>query len=130
MRLKETKRLTRIRAAVTSFAATAAVIALVTAAPASAQAVNWYTYKSSSTATVRTWYSVTTGAQYNRARTTTFYDAQATAFVSVAGIGSSSAGSQVDMSWATYQAVTASCKWDGVMISNGATGLLNCYLGY
>lgn len=111
--------------------AAAIVAALVLSAPASAQALTWWTYKSSQSATVRSWYSVSTGAQYNQARTTTFNDASATAYVKIAGIGTSAApGPTVSMSWGYYRTVTASCMWDGLGIWNGAQGILTCQLGY
>lgn len=110
--------------------AMATALTLALAVPVSAQAVNWYTYKDTTTAKVRTWYSVSTGATYNRARTTAFNTAQATAYASVAGIGTSYAPAVVNMSWATYQRVTASCQWDGYLINDGSTGLLTCSLGF
>ena len=106
-----------------------AIVAAIVAVPISAQATVWWNFYTAPAAgvPVNQHHSVSSGATYNKARTTTLNDLSDTAYISVSGIGTSSAGYQVVMSFA-YQRVNASCWWD--WYGGYGNGALKCDLGY
>lgn len=92
--------------------ATILAIFLVVSPVATAQAVNWYVYFNDPYGVpADVWKTVTTGANYNGARTRTLDDPNLTAWAQIVGLGTASGGGSVTMSF-SYQAVTAKCKWN------------------
>ncbi|MGO4105769.1 hypothetical protein AB4Y63_17660 [Leifsonia sp. YAF41] len=114
----------RLTLAATGFLAAAA---LIVGFPATAQAANWYTWYDSGASNVaqNVWHSVTTGASYNGAVVTSYGDS-ALAWVSITGMGATSATAKVTVTFA-YQPVSASCKWTAAF---GTVGPLKCDLRF
>lgn len=110
------------------FTATAIAIFMVISPVVSAEAANWFVYYDDPYgAPTGVWKSVSTGATYNLARTRTYNSDSAVAWVNVAGVGTSSAGHEVTLSF-SYRRVTAKCKWDSPY--GYGTGPLRCDLRY
>jgi hypothetical protein len=101
----------------------------ITASPASAaNSYTWFSVPAGNGTPRDVWHSVTTGAQYNRAKVTTYGTDQATAWVSISGLGTSRAPSVVQTSF-SYRKVTAKCLWNTPTTTIGR-GPLVCHLGY
>lgn len=124
------RRENRSRGALKGAIALVAALMLAVAVPVSAEAVNWYTWRTNAMTNYNgTWYGVNTGAQYNQARIRTYSD-QANAEVFVSGVGTSSAPSQVIQTFGGYRTVSGQCRWYSPLVPTTTPGHLDCALGY
>jgi hypothetical protein len=111
------------------FVVTALAVGLVAANPSVAQASNWYNYYTAPSGGTppAVWHSISTALDYNGARTETYQEPGATAYVTVTGIGSANGPQTVTVTFA-YRQVDAKCKWFWYGHSN--KGPLICDLRY